>query len=46
MKEENWNTLVPVYGDILIANEEAKKELIEKYTTAYKNEIPFNTGVR
>ena len=45
MKEENWNTLVPVYAGILIANE-AKKELIEKYTTAYKNEIPFNTGVR
>ncbi|MGM0885238.1 MAG: hypothetical protein ACQEXQ_29870 [Bacillota bacterium] len=42
LKEENWNTLVPVYGDILITNEEAKKELIEKYTTAYKNEIPFN----
>jgi hypothetical protein len=42
LKEENWNTLIPVYGDILIANEEDKKELIEKYTTAYKNEIPFN----
>ncbi|MDQ0888602.1 hypothetical protein QFZ81_003690 [Paenibacillus sp. V4I9] len=42
LKEENWNTLVPVYGDILIANEEAKKELIKKYTKAYKNEIPFN----
>ncbi|MDQ0888785.1 hypothetical protein QFZ81_003873 [Paenibacillus sp. V4I9] len=42
LKEENWNTLVPVYGDILIANEEAKIEIIEKYTTAYKNEIPFN----
>jgi hypothetical protein len=27
---------------ILIANEEAKQELIEKYTTAYKNEIPFD----
>ncbi|MDQ8737882.1 hypothetical protein [Paenibacillus sp. LHD-38] len=42
LKEENWNTLVPVYGDILIDNEEAKKELIDKFTTAYKNEIPFN----
>lgn len=42
LKEENWNTLVPVYGDILITNQEAKKELIEKYTIAYKNEIPFN----
>ncbi|MDQ8739459.1 hypothetical protein [Paenibacillus sp. LHD-38] len=42
LKKENWNTLVPVYGDILITNEEAKKELIEKYTTAYKNEILFN----
>ncbi|MEK8133163.1 hypothetical protein WMW72_35400 [Paenibacillus filicis] len=41
LKEENWNTLVPVYGDILIDNKEAKKELIDKYTKAYKNEIPY-----
>ncbi len=41
LKEESWHTLVPVYGDILITNEEAKKGFIEKYTAAYENEIPF-----
>jgi hypothetical protein len=44
LEEENWHTLVPVYGDILITNEDEKEELIEKYTTAYENEIPFKNG--
>ena len=44
LEEENWHTLVPVYGDILITNEDEKEELIMKYTTAYKNEVPFEIG--
>jgi hypothetical protein len=41
LKEENWNTLVPVYGDIKINNEEEKQKLIEKYENAYREEMPF-----
>ncbi|HET7627389.1 MAG TPA: hypothetical protein VFK44_03275 [Bacillales bacterium] len=40
----NWNTLVPVYGDIPINSKEEKAKLIENYTKAYKNEIPFKRG--
>ncbi|WP_400242667.1 hypothetical protein AB3U99_16660 [Niallia sp. JL1B1071] len=39
--EENWNTLVPVYGDIKINNDEEKQKITEKYEQAYKEEIPF-----
>lgn len=35
-------TLIPVYGDIKIGSKEHKKEMIEKYTKAYEQEIPFN----
>lgn len=41
LEEENWHTLVPVYGDILINNVDVKENLIKKYKTAYENEIPF-----
>jgi hypothetical protein len=41
LKEENWHTLVPVYGDILITNVDVKENLIKKFKTAYENEIPF-----
>lgn len=41
LESQNWHTLVPVHGDLPINNELEKKELIEKYTKAYENEIPF-----
>ncbi|MEH7885070.1 hypothetical protein V7654_12210 [Bacillus sp. JJ1609] len=41
LKEENWHTLVPVYGDIEITSESQKEELIEKYKKAYQEQIPF-----
>ncbi|WP_423406727.1 hypothetical protein AABM38_12520 [Heyndrickxia sp. MSNUG] len=41
LKDENWHTLVPVYGDIEITNESQKQELIEKYQKAYQEQIPF-----
>lgn len=44
LKEENWHTVIPVGGDILINNEEERKKLIEKYTNAYENEVPFKIG--
>lgn len=41
LKEENWHTVIPVGGDIPFNSDEEKKELIEKYKKAYKEEIPF-----
>lgn len=41
LAEEKWHTLIPVGGDIPINSDAEKKELIEKYTKAYKEEIPF-----
>ena len=41
LKEENWHTLVPVYGDILIKNDVERNNLIEEYKIEYENEIPF-----
>lgn len=41
LKDENWHTLVPVYGDIEITNESQKQELIEKFQKAYQEQIPF-----
>jgi hypothetical protein len=44
LKEENWHTVIPVGGDIPFNNDEEKKELIEQYKNAYKEEIPFKIG--
>lgn len=41
LEEEDWYTLIPQYGDILIINGQQKAELIDKFTKAYKEEIPF-----
>ena len=41
LESENWHTLIPVDGDIPIDSKQERTELIEKYTNAYKNEIPF-----
>lgn len=40
LEDENWHTLVPVYGDIEIQNENQKQELINKYQTAFENQVP------
>lgn len=40
-QEQKWNTLVPVYGDILVNNDIKKKDLIDRFTKAHKEEIPF-----
>ena len=40
LKEENWHTLVPVYGDIEITNDSHRQELLEKYQKAYKEQVP------
>ena len=42
LKEENWQTVIPVGGDIPVTSDEENKELIEKYQKAYKEEIPFD----
>jgi len=39
--EQNWYTLIPVYGDILVENDIKKKELIDRFTRAHKEEIPM-----
>jgi hypothetical protein len=40
-EEQDWHTVVPVYGDILINSEAHKEELLSKYKKAYQEEIPF-----
>jgi hypothetical protein len=40
-QEQNWHTVVPVYGDIMIESEAHKEVLINKYKKAYQEEIPF-----
>ncbi|MHB8945074.1 MAG: hypothetical protein ACYC6I_00915 [Bacillota bacterium] len=40
-KEENWHTLVPYYGDILVTEEAQKGSLVDRFTAAYGAEIPF-----
>jgi hypothetical protein len=44
LQEENWHTLVPVYGDIQITSDEHKQELIAKFEKAYEEEIPFDVN--
>lgn len=39
-REQNWYTLVPAYGDIPVENDLKKKDLIERFTKAHKEEIP------
>jgi hypothetical protein len=41
LQTENWHTLVPKRGDILISSEKARVEFIDEFTKAYKEEIPF-----
>ncbi|MFZ3578668.1 hypothetical protein [Virgibacillus sp. DJP39] len=43
LEREDWYTLVPVHGDILITSKQEKTQLIEKYTNAYENEMPFDS---
>jgi len=40
-KEENWHTLVPRFGDILIEDNAQKISLIDRFVDAHKAEIPF-----
>ena len=40
-EEQNWHTVVPVYGDIMMKSEAHKEELLNKYRQAYQEEIPF-----
>lgn len=40
-EEQDWHTIVSVYGDIPINSEAHKEELISKYKKAYQEEIPF-----
>lgn len=40
-KEQNWYTLIPVYGDILVESDINKKDLIDRFTKAHKEEIPM-----
>ena len=39
---EKWHTLIPVYGDVAIDNDTKKKELVERFKNAYKEQIEFN----
>ncbi|ESU33944.1 hypothetical protein G3A_03875 [Bacillus sp. 17376] len=40
-EEQNWHTVVPVYGDIMIESEAHKEEMLNKYKKAYQEEIPY-----
>ncbi|MBT2693771.1 hypothetical protein [Bacillus sp. ISL-55] len=40
-EEQDWHTVVPVYGDIIIESEAHKEEMLNKYKKAYQEEIPF-----
>lgn len=40
-KEQNWYTLIPAYGDILVENDIKKKDLVDRFTKAHKEEIPM-----
>lgn len=40
LEQENWHTLVPVYGNIEIQNEAHKLELLKKYQKAFEEQIP------
>lgn len=42
-KEEDWHTLVPCYGDILVTGEAQKESLMDRFTRASSAEIPFIT---
>lgn len=39
---EKWHTLIPAYGDIVLDNDNIKKESVEKYKKAFKEQIKFN----
>jgi len=39
---ENWHTLIPTYGDIALDNDTKKKESVEKYKKAYKEQVEFS----
>ena len=39
---EKWHTLIPVYGDLVIDNDTKKKELVEKFKIAFKEQIELN----
>lgn len=41
-QEQNWYTLVPAYGDIFIDSDVKKKDLVDRFTKSYKEEIPLN----
>jgi len=43
-KEENWHTLVPSYGDILIQDEMQKKSLMDRFINAHRTQIPFTSN--
>lgn len=40
-EEQDWHTVVPVYGDIMIESEAHKEKMLNKYKKAYQEEIPF-----
>lgn len=39
---EKWHTLIPAYGDIALDNDTKKKESVEKYKKAFKEQVEFN----
>ncbi|WP_078410727.1 hypothetical protein [Priestia abyssalis] len=41
LESENWHTVIPVDGYIQIFNQEEQAKLVEKYSKAYEEEIPF-----
>jgi hypothetical protein len=44
--EKGWHTAVPVYGDVLIKDENDLREKTERFKTAYKNEISVNEALQ
>lgn len=40
-KDKGWNTLVPRYGDLLIADAQQRASLVERFKKATQHQIPY-----
>ncbi|MGG0185121.1 hypothetical protein [Bacillus rhizoplanae] len=46
LKEEDWHTLIPNYGDVQITSEDQKGKLVKEFRKAQKEEIAPDIGTR
>lgn len=45
VSENGWNTIAPVYGDLLITNETDRANKIERFKHAHSHEIGIKEGI-